>query len=309
MSLVNPRQMLQKANSEGYAVGAFNVNNLETIQAAVKAAQLENAPLILQVSKSGRDYAEMIYLTKLVEAAVISTGLDICLHLDHGETYDICKECVDSGFSSVMIDGSKLPFEENIALTREVVNYAHDKGVFVEAELGVLAGIEDNVNVSENEAKFTDPDQAIEFVDKTGCDSLAIAIGTSHGAYKFKGEPMLRYDILEQIHRSRPDLFLVLHGASSVLLPYVELCNKYGGKIIGAQGVREEMIREATRKGIVKVNIDTDIRLVFTASIRKHLYENPGNYDYREYFKPARANATEIIRHKLRNVLGCSNKA
>lgn len=309
MGLVTSKEMFKKAYEGGYAVGAFNVNNMEIVQAITEAAKEENAPLILQVSAGARKYAKHVYLMKLVEAAVEDTGLDICLHLDHGEDFEICKACIDGGFTSVMIDGSKLPFEENITLTRKVVEYAHSKGVVVEAELGRLAGIEDNVNVADKDAMFTDPDQAVEFIERTGCDSLAIAIGTSHGAYKFKGEPKLRFDILEKITKLKPGFPLVLHGASTVLPEFVELCNKYGGKISGAQGVPEEMLRKAASMGICKINIDTDLRLAMTAAIRKHLAEKPEDFDPRQYLKPAREAIKEMVRHKIRNVLGCAGKA
>ncbi len=309
MALITSSDMLRRAYEGGYAVGAFNVNNMEIIQAITEAAKEENSPLILQVSAGARKYAKPIYLMKLVEAAILDTGLDICLHLDHGEDFEICKSCVDGGFTSVMIDGSKYPFEENIALTKRVVEYAHERGVVVEAELGKLAGIEDNVNVAEQGATFTDPDQAIEFIERTGCDSLAIAIGTSHGAYKFKGEPRLRFDILQRISDMKPGFPLVLHGASTVLPEFVGLCNKYGGNLSGAKGVPEEMLKKAGTMGVCKINIDTDLRLVMTASIRKHFVENPQDFDPRKYLKPARAELKEIVRHKIRNVLNCSGKA
>ncbi|MDD4584088.1 MAG: class II fructose-bisphosphate aldolase, partial [Eubacteriales bacterium] len=260
MAFITTKDMFAKALKKDYAVGAFNVNNMEIIQGIVEAAKIEDAPLILQVSAGARKYAKPAYLLKLVEAAMEDTGLDICLHLDHGEDFEICKKCVDDGFTSVMIDGSKHPFKENIALTKQVVDYAHSKGVVVEAELGRLAGIEDNVNVDARSASFTDPEEAAEFVEKTGVDSLAIAIGTSHGAYKFKGEPYLDFERLQQISKLLPDTPLVLHGASTVLPEFVARCNQYGGDIPGAQGVPEEMIRTATKYGVCKVNIDTDLR-------------------------------------------------
>ena len=275
MALITTKEMFKKALVNDYAVGAFNVNNMEIIQGIVDAASIENAPLILQVSAGARKYAKPAYLLKLVEAAIEDTGLDIALHLDHGEDFDICKKCIDDGFTSVMIDGSKHPFEENIALTKQVVEYAHAHGVVVEAELGKLAGVEDNIKVDARSATFTDPDEAVEFVERTGVDSLAIAIGTSHGAYKFKGEPYLDYERLKKIHSLLPDTPLVLHGASSVLKEFVDRCNKFGGQIPGAQGVPEEMIRESTKYGICKVNIDTDLRLAMTAEIRRILIENP----------------------------------
>jgi len=300
--------MFEKAYEGKYAIGAFNVNNMEIIQGIIEAAKEEQAPLILQVSAGARKYANPIYLKKLVEAAEMDSNLPIVLHLDHGESFEICKACVDDGFTSVMIDGSKLPFEENIALTKRVVEYAHSKGVVVEAELGKLAGIEDNVKVSEREATFTDPDQAVEFVERTGVDSLAIAIGTSHGAYKFKGEPRLDFERLEKITKLLPKFPLVLHGASSVLPEFVELCNKYGGNIPGAQGVPEDMLRKAAQMGVCKINIDTDLRLAMTASIRKFLAENPSEFDPRKYLGPAREAIKEMVKHKIRNVLGCSGK-
>ena len=300
--------MFAKALNSDYAVGAFNVNNMEIIQGIVEAAQQENAPLILQVSAGARKYAKPAYLTKLVEAAIIDTGVDICLHLDHGEDFDICKKCVDDGFTSVMIDGSKHPFEENIKMTKEVVEYAHAHGVVVEAELGKLAGIEDAVNVDARDATFTVPEEAAEFVAKTGVDSLAVAIGTSHGAYKFKGEPRLDFDRLKEIRKLIPETPLVLHGASTVLPEFVALCNQYGGDIPGAQGVPEEMIREAAKYGVCKVNIDTDLRLAMTAEIRKFLTENPAEFDPRKYLGPARDAIRDMVAHKIRNVLGASNK-
>ena len=278
MALVTTKEMFEKALTQDYAVGAFNVNNMEIIQGIVEAAQEEKAPLILQVSAGARKYAKPAYLLKLVEAAIMDTGLDIALHLDHGEDFDICKKCVDDGFTSVMIDGSKHPFEENMRLTKEVVEYAHSKGVVVEAELGKLAGIEDNIKVDARNATFTDPEEAAEFVEKTGVDSLAIAIGTSHGAYKFKGEPYLDFERLREIHKLIPDTPLVLHGASTVLPEFVSKCNEYGGNIPGAQGVPEDMIRTATKDGICKVNIDTDLRLAMTAEIRKHFVEHPADF-------------------------------
>ncbi|MBR4019981.1 MAG: class II fructose-bisphosphate aldolase, partial [Firmicutes bacterium] len=261
MALVTTKEMFAKALKSDYAIGAFNVNNMEIIQGIVEAAKIEQSPLILQVSAGARKYAKPAYLTKLVEAAIIDTGLDIALHLDHGEDFEICKKCVDDGFTSVMIDGSKHPFEENIRITKEVVEYAHAHGAVVEAELGKLAGVEDDVKVDARSATFTDPDEAAEFVERTGVDSLAIAIGTSHGAYKFKGEPYLDYERLQKIHKLIPDTPLVLHGASTVLREFVDKCNQYGGNIPGAQGVPEDMIREACKYGICKVNIDTDLRL------------------------------------------------
>ena len=308
MALVTSSEMFAKALKSDYAVGAFNVNNMEIIQGIVEAAQQENAPLILQVSAGARKYAKPAYLTKLVEAAILDTGVDICLHLDHGEDFDICKQCVDDGFTSVMIDGSKHPFEENIRITKEVVEYAHAHGVVVEAELGKLAGVEDAVNVSARDATFTVPEEAAEFVQKTGVDSLAVAIGTSHGAYKFKGDPYLDFDRLREINKLIPDTPLVLHGASTVLPEFVAKCNEYGGDIPGAQGVPEDMIREAAKYGVCKVNIDTDLRLAMTAEIRKYMVEHPADFDPRKYLGPARDAIKGMVAHKIKNVLGASNK-
>ncbi len=307
MALVTTKEMFAKALVSDYAIGAFNVNNMEIVQGIVDAAKIEQAPLILQVSAGARKYARPAYLLKLVEAAIEDTGLDICLHLDHGEDFDICKKCVDDGFTSVMVDGSKHPFEENIALTKQVVEYAHAHGVVVEAELGKLAGVEDNISVDERSAKFTDPAEAQEFVERTGVDSLAIAIGTSHGAYKFKGDPYLDFDRLKEIHALIPDTPLVLHGASSVLKEFVDRCNQYGGEIPGAQGVPEEMIREATKYGICKVNIDTDLRLAMTAEVRRFLIEHPSEFDPRKYLGPAREAIQGMVQHKIRDVLNASN--
>ena len=307
MALVTTKDMFAKALKSDYAIGAFNVNNMEIIQGIVDAAKIEQAPLILQVSAGARKYAKPAYLTKLVEAAIEDTGLDIALHLDHGEDFEICKKCVDDGFTSVMIDGSKHSFEENIRITKEVVEYAHAHGVVVEAELGKLAGVEDDVKVDARSATFTDPDEAAEFVERTGVDSLAIAIGTSHGAYKFKGEPYLDYERLKKIHTLIPDTPLVLHGASTVLQDFVAKCNQYGGQVAGAQGVPEEMIREAVKYGICKVNIDTDLRLAMTAEVRKFIAENPAEFDPRKFLGPARSAIQDMVQHKIRNVLNASN--
>ncbi len=309
MPLVNSKSLFEKAYAEGYAVGAFNVNNMEIIQGIVEAANEERAPLILQVSAGARKYARPEYLRHLVEAAVETTDIPIVLHLDHGEDYEVCKDCVDTGFSSVMIDGSRFPFEENIALTKKVVEYAHSRGVTVEAELGRLAGIEDAVSVADQDATFTDPDQAAEFVERTGCDSLAVAIGTSHGAYKFKGEPRLDLKRLDKIGKLLPGYPLVLHGASSVPAYLVELCNKYGASIPGARGVPEEMLREAARGPVCKINIDTDLRLALTGNIRKHFVEHPSDFDPRKYLGPARSAIKEVVRSKLVSTLGCAGKA
>ena len=309
MPLVDTKEMFKKAYEGHYAVGAFNVNNMEIIQGIVEGAIQEKAPLILQVSAGARKYAKHIYLTKLVEAAVEDTGLPICLHLDHGADFEICKDCVDGGFTSVMIDASKYPFEENIELTKRVVDYAHNKGVVVEAELGKLAGVEDAVKVAAKDATYTDPDQAVEFVERTGCDSLAIAIGTSHGAYKFKGKPELDFARLEKITNMLPGFPLVLHGASTVIPSFVEECNKYGGKLDGAQGVPEDMFLKAGTFGVCKINIDTDLRLAMTASIRKYFVEHPGDFDPRQYLGPAREAIKAMVAHKMRDVLNCSGKA
>ncbi len=308
MSLVTSKEMFKKAYEGNYAVGAFNVNNMEIIQGIVDAAKQENAPLILQVSAGARKYANPIYLRKLVEAAIEDSDLDICLHLDHGEDFEICKQCVDDGFTSVMIDGSRYPFEENIALTKKVVEYAHSKGVVVEAELGKLAGVEDAVRVNSKDATYTDPEQAAEFVARTGVDSLAIAIGTSHGAYKFKGDPSLDFERLEKIEKLLPDFPLVLHGSSSVPKEFVDLCNKYGGQIPGAAGVPEEMLRRASQMGVCKINIDTDLRLAMTACIRQILVEKPSEFDPRKYLGPGRTAIKDMVAHKMRDVLGCSNR-
>ena len=307
MALVTTKEMFAKALKNDYAIGAFNVNNMEIIQGIVAGAKAENTNLILQVSAGARKYANPTYLLKLVEAAIIDTGLDIALHLDHGEDFEICKQCVDGGFTSVMIDGSKYDFEENVRLTKQVVDYAHSKGVVVEGELGKLAGVEDNIKVDARNATFTDPEEAAEFVARTGVDSLAIAIGTSHGAYKFKGDPYLDFERLKKIHELIPDTPLVLHGASTVLPEFVKACNEFGGEIPGAQGVPEDMIKEATKYGICKVNIDTDLRLAMTASIRKYLAENPADFDPRKYLGPARQAIQDMVQHKVRNVLNASN--
>ncbi|MEE0681267.1 MAG: class II fructose-1,6-bisphosphate aldolase [Candidatus Gastranaerophilaceae bacterium] len=311
MALVTSTEMFKKAYDGGYAIGAFNVNNMEIIQGITEAAKEENAPLILQVSSGARKYANHTYLMKLIEAAVIETDLPICVHLDHGDTFELCKSCIDGGFTSVMIDGSHLPFDENIALTKRVVEYAHDRGVVVEGELGRLAGIEDAVDVSDKDASYTDPDQVQEFVNRTGVDSLAIAIGTSHGAYKFKPgtTPRLRFDILEEVSRRLPGFPIVLHGASSVVPEFVEMINKYGGNMPDAIGVPEPMLRQAASMAVCKINIDSDLRLAMTGTIRKYFAENPSHFDPRQYLKPARAAIKEMVRHKLVNVLGCNGKA
>lgn len=309
MPLVTTKEMFEKSMKEGFAIGAFNINNMEIIQGIIDAAQKQNSPVILQASSGAIKYARIKYLMKMVEAAVEETNIPIAIHLDHGPDFETCKMCIDNGFTSVMIDGSKYSFEENVALTKKVVDYAHERGVVVEAELGQLAGIEDDVNVSEEDAKYTNPDQAKEFVERTGCDSLAIAIGTSHGAYKFKGEARLRMDILKQVKEKIPNTPIVLHGASTVIPELVETCNNYGGDIPGAKGVPDEILHEASLSGVSKINVDTDLRLAFTGEIRKSLAENPSAFDPRKYLTPAREKITEVVEHKIRDVFGSSNKA
>lgn len=307
LPLVSSVEMFRKAYGK-YAIGAFNVNNMEIIQGIVDAAKEEQAPLVLQVSAGARKYARHIYLVKLVEAAVEDSGLPICLHLDHGESFEVCRECVDGGFSSVMIDGSRLPFEENIALTKKVVDYAHEHGVSVEGELGRLAGVEDAVKVSAADATYTNPEQAAEFVRRTGVDSLAVAIGTSHGAYKFKGEPKLDFERLQKIAGLLPGFPLVLHGASTVLPEFVDKCNEFGGRLQNAQGVPERMLYQTGTMGVCKINIDTDLRLALTASIREHFAHHPADFDPRQYLGPARSAIKDMVRHKMRNVLNCSGR-
>lgn len=311
MALVNTKEMFQKAYAGGYAIGAFNVNNMEIVQGITEAAKEENAPIILQVSAGARKYAKHEYLVKLVEAAIADTDLPIALHLDHGADFEICKACIDGGFTSVMIDGSHLSFEENIALTKKVVEYAHAHGVVVEGELGRLAGVEDDVNVSSEDASYTRPEEVEEFVDRTGVDSLAIAIGTSHGAFKFKPgqKPQLRFDILEEIGQRLPNFPIVLHGASSVSKEYVDIINKYGGKLDDAIGIPEDMLRKAAGMAVCKINIDSDLRLAFTAGVREHLMSNPGHFDPRQFLSPARDYVKALVKHKIVNVLGCSGKA
>ena len=321
MPLVTSTEMFKKAYDGGYAIGAFNVNNMEIVQGITEAARDLNAPLILQVSKGARAYANHTYLVKLVEAAIIETGLPICLHLDHGDSFEICKSCIDGGFTSVMIDASSKPFEENIEITKKVVEYAHDHGVVVEAELGALAGIEDDVKVSAEESHYTHPEEVEEFVSKTGCDSLAIAIGTSHGAYKFtaeqctrneKGElvpPPLRFDILEEVTKRLPGFPIVLHGSSSVPQNFVKMINENGGKMPDAVGIPEEQLRQAARSAVCKINIDSDLRLAMTGTIRQFFNEHPDKFDPREYLKPARAAIKELVAHKIVDVLGCDGKA
>ncbi len=311
MALVNTTEMFKKAYAGGYAVGAFNVNNMEIIQGITEAAAETKSPLILQVSAGARKYAKHVYLVKLVEAAIADTGLDIALHLDHGDDFDICKACIDGGFTSVMIDGSKHSFEDNIALTKQVVDYAHQHGVTVEGELGRLAGVEDDVNVSEADSSYTDPAQVEEFVSRTGVDSLAIAIGTSHGAYKFKPgtKPQLRFDILAEVERRLPGFPIVLHGASSVMQEYVAKVNQFGGAMPDAIGVPEEMLRQAAGMAVCKINIDSDLRLALTAAVREHMALHPDHFDPRQYLTPARAAIKEVVAHKMTAVLGCAGQA
>ena len=321
MPLVTTTEMFKKAYDGGYAIGAFNVNNMEIVQGITEAAKEVGAPLILQVSKGARSYANHTYLMKLVEAAVIETGLPIALHLDHGDSFETCKSCIDGGFTSVMIDASSKPFEENIEITRKVVEYAHERGVVVEAELGSLAGVEDEVNVSAEDSSYTRPEEVEEFVSKTGCDSLAIAIGTSHGAYKFTPDqctrneqgilvpPPLRFDILEEVSKRLPGFPIVLHGSSSVPQDFVAKINQFGGNMPNAIGVPEEQLRKAASMSVCKINIDSDLRLAMTASIREYLTENPSHFDPRQYLKPARSAIKDMVKHKLINVLGCDGKA
>lgn len=301
--------MFKKAYEEGYAIGAFNVNNMEIIQGITEAAKKQNAPLILQVSSGARKYANHTYLTKLVEAAIIETDLPIALHLDHGDSFELCKSCIDGGFTSVMIDGSHLSFEENIALTKKVVEYAKPRNVTVEGELGRLAGVEDDISVNSEDASYTKPEEVEEFVKRTGVDSLAIAIGTSHGAFKFKGEAKLRFDILEEVSKRLPGFPIVLHGASSVVPEYVQMINEHGGEIAGAKGVPEEMLRRAASMAVCKINIDSDLRLAMTAKVREALDQDPKNFDPRKYLSPARDAIRDIVEHKIVEVLGCNGKA
>ena len=311
MPLVTTTEMFKKAYDGGYAIGAFNVNNMEIVQGITEAAAELRAPLILQVSTGARKYANHTYLMKLVEAAVIETGLPIALHLDHGDSFELCKSCIDGGFTSVMIDASSKPFEDNIALTRQVVEYAHDHGVVVEAELGTLAGIEDEVNVSAEDSSYTRPEDVQEFVERTGCDSLAIAIGTSHGAYKFKPgtDPKLRLDILEDVEKRLPGFPIVLHGSSSVPQEFVKLINENGGNMPGAIGIPEEQLRLAAQKAVCKINIDSDLRLAMTACIRQYFNAHPEHFDPRQYLGPARDAIREMVKHKIVDVLGCDGKA
>ena len=311
MPLVTSKEMFEKAYNGGYAIGAFNVNNMEIIQGITEAAAELKAPLILQVSKGARAYANRTYLKKLVEAAVIETGLPIVLHLDHGDSFELCKSCIEDGFTSVMIDASSKPFAENIALTRQVVEYAHDHGVVVEAELGTLAGIEDEVNVSAEDSSYTRPEEVEEFVSKTGCDSLAIAIGTSHGAYKFKPgtKPQLRFDVLEEVSRRLPGFPIVLHGSSSVPQDLVAKVNQYGGNMPGAIGVPEDQLRKAASLSVCKINIDSDLRLAMTAGVRQQLLADPAGFDPRGYLKVGRQYVKDLVKAKMIDVLGCDGKA
>ena len=309
MPLVTTKDMFKKSMEEHFAIGAFNVNNMEIIQGIVDAAAEEHSPVILQVSSSAIKYARIGYLRKMVEAALEEHDIPIALHLDHGPDFETCKLCVDNGFTSVMIDGSKYDFDENVRLTKQVVDYAHAHGVVVEAEIGKLAGVEDDVNVAEGDSMYTDPIQAKEFVEKTGCDSLAIAIGTSHGAYKFKGDPKLRFDILAKVKELIPNTPIVLHGASTVIPELVDMCNKYGGNIPGAKGVPDDMLHQASKSGVSKINVDTDLRLAMTAQIRKVFAEDPSVFDPRKYLGEARTQIKETVQHKIRDVFGSSNKA
>ena len=311
MAIVTTTEMFKKAYEGGYAIGAFNVNNMEIIQGITEAAKEVNSPLVLQVSAGARKYAKHVYLMKLIEAAVEDTSLPICVHLDHGDDFEVCKSCIDGGFTSVMIDGSKHSFEENIALTKKVVEYAHDHGVVVEGELGRLAGVEDDVSVSDEDSSYTRPEEVEEFVSRTGVDSLAIAIGTSHGAFKFKPgqKPQLRFDILQEIGKRLPGFPIVLHGASSVIPKYVDIINANGGSLADAIGIPEEMLRQAAGMAVCKINIDSDLRLAMTAGIREHMAANPGHFDPRQYLTPGRNNIRELVKAKIVNVLGSDGKA
>lgn len=311
MPLVSTKEMFEKSYDGGYAIGAFNVNNMEIIQGITEAANELRSPVILQASAGARKYASQAYLVNLVKTAVEETDIPIALHLDHGDTYELCKACIDGGFTSVMIDGSSHSFEDNVSLTKKVVEYAHSKGIPVEGELGQLAGIEDDVKVNDENASYTRPDQVEEFVERTGVDSLAIAIGTSHGAYKFKPghKPQLRFDILEEVAKRLPKFPIVLHGASSVLQKYVDIIQANGGNLKDAIGIPEDMLRKAASMAVCKINIDTDIRLAMTAAIREHFAKHPEDFDPRQYLKPARANVKELVAHKIKDVLGSDGKA
>ena len=309
MPLVTTKEMFEKSMKEHYAIGAFNINNMEFIQAITDAAEEAKSPVILQVSSGAIKYARLPYLMKMVEAAVETTTIPIALHLDHGADFEICKKCIDAGFTSVMIDASKYDFEENVRMTKEVVDYAHSHGVVVEAELGTLAGVEDDVNVSDDDAKYTNPDQAYEFVQRTGCDSLAIAIGTSHGAYKFKGDAKLRFDILAKVKEKLPNTPIVLHGASSVIPEIVEMCNKFGANIPGAKGCPDEMLKHAGESGVSKINVDTDLALAMTAQMRRVMAEQTEVFDPRKYLGAAREEITKVVSHKIKDVFCSSDKA
>ncbi|MBQ4612640.1 MAG: class II fructose-1,6-bisphosphate aldolase [Clostridia bacterium] len=311
MPLVNTKEMFKKAYEGGYAIGAFNVNNMEIVQGIMQACKDLKSPVILQVSGGARKYAHHAYLYHLVQAALEEADVPVALHLDHGNSFELCKDCIDGGFTSVMIDGSHLPYEENVALTKKVVDYAHERGVTVEGELGQLAGIEDEVNVSAENASYTDPDQVQDFVTRTGVDSLAIAIGTSHGAFKFKPgqKPQLRFDILQEVMDRLPGFPIVLHGASSVMPEYVAQINEFGGQMADAIGIPEDMLRQAASMAVCKINVDSDLRLALTAGIRKHLAENPSHFDPRQYLADGRANIAEVVAHKIQNVLGSEGKA
>ncbi len=311
MPLVNTKEMFQKAYEGGYAIGAFNINNMEIMQGIVEACKELNSPVILQVSGSARKYAHHPYLYHMVQAAVEETGLPIALHLDHGSSFELCKEVIDGGFTSVMIDGSHLPYEENVEVTRKVVEYAHARGVTVEGELGQLAGVEDEVSVESDKANYTDPEQVQDFVTRTGVDSLAIAIGTSHGAFKFKPgqKPQLRFDILKDVMNRLPGFPIVLHGASSVMPAYVAMVNQYGGQMADAIGIPEDMLREAASLAVCKINVDSDLRLAMTAGIRRHFAENPTHFDPRQYLGDGRQCITDVVKHKIENVLGSANRA
>ncbi len=311
MPLVNTKEMFKKAYEGGYAIGAFNVNNMEIVQGIVEACKELNSPVILQASGGARKYAHSAYLTHMVQAAVEETGLPIALHLDHGASFELCKDCIDSGFTSVMIDGSHLDYEENVAVTKKVVEYAHERNVTVEGELGQLAGIEDDVKVESDKANYTDPEQVQDFVSRTGVDSLAIAIGTSHGAFKFKPgqKPQLRFDILKDVMDRLPGFPIVLHGASSVMPEYVAMVNQFGGEMADAIGIPEDMLREAASMAVCKINVDSDLRLAMTAGIRKHLAENPSHFDPRQYLGDGRQFIHDVVKHKIETVLGSAGKA
>ena len=309
MSLVTTKEMFKKSIEEKFAIGAFNINNMEFVQAILDAAAEEKSPVILQTSSSALKYARIAYLKHMIEAGLEEHDVEVALHLDHGPDFETCKLCVDNGYTSVMFDGSKYDFEKNIELTKQVVDYAHSKGVVVEAELGKLAGIEDDVNVSEEDSMYTNPEEALEFVERTGCDSLAIAIGTSHGAYKFKGEAKLRFDILEKVKQLLPNTPIVLHGASTVIPEYVQICNEFGANLSGAKGVPDEMLHEASKRGVSKINVDTDLRLAMTAGIRKTLVENPEVFDPRKYLGLGRDYIKETVKHKIVDVFGSNGKA